>query len=335
MTRFRLRKTYLFVFGLFLFTLPAPPLAVAEQEVCPNFNFREVFYFGYDVGFPTWTPPGVPRVITWSTLDSGELNGKKVQAAFQNQNKDWLREAFQSWDDALDSISFSETQSNPEADIKIAWTQVLQLDYETLFNVKAPAGLRTSATIEFKHLSPFLIPKENFIQSAQSDIGHILGMGYITPKPDLVSVMEWPFQAPYMQIPLGAYDVALVRALYSESTCISSFAPVIRERIMQEEAAKILEQAKIQAEKDAQVKVDAERAEAERLERERQELYWIAKGKEIAEREARERAIQKAKEEAAAKAAQLKKKTILCIKGSSIKKVTAINPKCPMGYKKK
>ena len=30
-----------------------------------------------------------------------------------------------------------------------------------------------------------------------------------------------------------------------------------------------------------------------------------------------------------------KKKTITCIKGKTSKKVTAVNPKCPTGYKKK
>jgi len=38
---------------------------------------------------------------------------------------------------------------------------------------------------------------------------------------------------------------------------------------------------------------------------------------------------------AAAKAAALKKTTITCIKGKSVKKVTAVKPVCPKGYKKK
>ena len=43
----------------------------------------------------------------------------------------------------------------------------------------------------------------------------------------------------------------------------------------------------------------------------------------------------KAKPEADAKAAALKKTTITCIKGKLVKKVTAIKPVCPKGYKKK
>jgi membrane protein involved in colicin uptake len=38
---------------------------------------------------------------------------------------------------------------------------------------------------------------------------------------------------------------------------------------------------------------------------------------------------------AADKAASTKKTTITCIKGKLTKKVTAVNPKCPAGYKKK
>jgi hypothetical protein len=43
----------------------------------------------------------------------------------------------------------------------------------------------------------------------------------------------------------------------------------------------------------------------------------------------------KAKQEAAAKAAASKKTTIVCVKGKLTKKVTAVKPKCPNGYKLK
>jgi hypothetical protein len=39
--------------------------------------------------------------------------------------------------------------------------------------------------------------------------------------------------------------------------------------------------------------------------------------------------------DAAAKAAAAKKTTITCVKGKLTKKVIAVNPKCPKGYKKK
>ena len=52
------------------------------------------------------------------------------------------------------------------------------------------------------------------------------------------------------------------------------------------------------------------------------------------EAEAKAAAELKAKQEAEAKAAA-KKTTITCVKGKLTKKVTAIKPKCPSGYKVK
>jgi hypothetical protein len=57
----------------------------------------------------------------------------------------------------------------------------------------------------------------------------------------------------------------------------------------------------------------------------------------LEEAEAKAVAELKAKEEAEAKAAEAAKKktTITCVKGKLTKKVTAIKPVCPKGYKKK
>lgn len=72
----------------------------------------------------------------------------------------------------------------------------------------------------------------------------------------------------------------------------------------------------LKAKQEAQVKADAE-----------------LKAKQ--EAEAKAAAELKAKQEAEAKAAALKKTTITCVKGKLTKKVTAIKPVCPAGYKKK
>jgi len=53
------------------------------------------------------------------------------------------------------------------------------------------------------------------------------------------------------------------------------------------------------------------------------------------EAEAKAAAELKAKQEAAAKLAATKKATITCVKGKLTKKVTAVKPKCPAGYKVK
>ena len=300
-----------------LSSLPQMPTANA-QEICRTFNFNQTFNFGYNPDFPTWTTPGVKRVITWVALDSGELNGKRIQRSLGTQNLEWLKQAFQTWDDALDSISFQEINTESNADIKIGWTQVLQLDYETLFQVRTAKPIRTNASIELKSGSTFLIFKENFIQAVQSDIGHILGMGYVNPSIEFESVMEWPFQAPYGQVPLGEFDVSLIRAIYTESTCPSTFSPVIQTKINQIAAAKAAEEkaaADRAAAKAAEEKVAAEKAEEMKA----------AAAKEAAEKVAAAKA-------AAAKAKIEASKKITCKKGFQFK--TFVASKCPPGWTK-
>jgi hypothetical protein len=57
--------------------------------------------------------------------------------------------------------------------------------------------------------------------------------------------------------------------------------------------------------------------------------------KDKREAEAKAAAELKAKQDAAAKSAAIKKTTITCVKGKLTKKVTAMRPACPAGYKKK
>jgi membrane protein involved in colicin uptake len=61
-----------------------------------------------------------------------------------------------------------------------------------------------------------------------------------------------------------------------------------------------------------------------------------AEAKAKAEAEAKAKAELKAKQEAEAAAKAAAKKTfITCVKGKTVKRVTAVNPKCPKGYKVK
>ena len=53
------------------------------------------------------------------------------------------------------------------------------------------------------------------------------------------------------------------------------------------------------------------------------------------EAEAKASAELKAKQDAEAKASAIKKTTIICVKGKLTKKITALKPKCPSGFKKK
>jgi secreted trypsin-like serine protease len=102
----------------------------------------------------------------------------------------------------------------------------------------------------------------------------------------------------------------------------------------------------------AEAKAAADKAAAELKAKEEAEVAAALKAKEEAEAKAaaelkakqeaeakaaidKAAAEMKAKQEAAAKAAATKKTTITCVKGKLTKKVTAVKPKCPSGYKLK
>ena len=87
--------------------------------------------------------------------------------------------------------------------------------------------------------------------------------------------------------------------------------------------------AELKAKQEAEAKAAAELKAKQEAEAKAAEL----KAKQ--EAEAMAAADLKAKQEADAKATVLKKTTITCLKGKLVKKVTAVKPVCPKGYKKK
>jgi hypothetical protein len=102
---------------------------------------------------------------------------------------------------------------------------------------------------------------------------------------------------------------------------------------------KKLEAAKEEARVAAELKVKQEaeaKAAAELKAKQEEDAKAAAELKAKQEADAKAAADQLAAEKlAASKAASLKKTTIICLKGKLTKKVTATNPKCPTGYKKK
>ena len=94
------------------------------------------------------------------------------------------------------------------------------------------------------------------------------------------------------------------------------------------------EEVRLAAELKARQEAEA-KAKAEEEARARAAAELKAKQEAEAKAKAEAEAKAKAEAEAKAKAALSKKTTITCVKGKISKKVTAVNPKCPAGYKKK
>jgi M6 family metalloprotease-like protein len=101
--------------------------------------------------------------------------------------------------------------------------------------------------------------------------------------------------------------------------------------------------AEAKAKADAEAKAAAEKAAAELKAKQEAEAAAEKAAAELKAKQEAEAAAEKAaaelkakqESEAKARAAVAKKITITCIKGKTVKKVTAVNPKCPKGYKKK
>jgi hypothetical protein len=99
-------------------------------------------------------------------------------------------------------------------------------------------------------------------------------------------------------------------------------------RAKQEEEAKAVVELKAKQEAEA-------KAAAELRAKQEAEAKAVAELRAKQEAEAKAVAELRAKQEAAAKLAATKKTTITCVKGKLTKKVTAMKPACPAGYKKK
>jgi hypothetical protein len=106
--------------------------------------------------------------------------------------------------------------------------------------------------------------------------------------------------------------------------------------IQQKAAAEAADKAaaeKLAADKAAAEKLAADKAAAEKLAADKAAAEKLAADKAAAAKKAAD-ALAAAKIKAA-QAAAIKKTTITCIKGKLVKKVTAVKPTCPKGYKKK
>ena len=121
---------------------------------------------------------------------------------------------------------------------------------------------------------------------------------------------------------------------YGQSSWVTS-GPITSFEVRAKEAA---DKAATELKAKQEAEAAAAKAAAELKAKQEAELKAAAelKAKQDAEEAAAKVAAElKAKQEADAKAAANKKTTITCVKGKLNKKVTAIKPKCPTGYKSK
>ena len=332
----RRKTTRIILFVLVCLNLLVPQQQ-AQAEVCPTYNFQSIFYDDYSPG-TKWDNRSGIKNITWSA-NASVIHDESVTRSFTPEELEWIRSAFQSWDEALDSVKFSEISQSTQAEIVIGYvaltSAVNQPGATGYWNAWWNNNWRYRATIKLKvsNTSWFSV-KSQFIHAVQHELGNVLGLGDILPTNEFTSTQEDSWQPPFGPIPLSDYDTGMIRQLYGESTCPSTF-PNTAAKAAAELKVKLEAEAKAVAELKAKQDAEAAAAKAAAELKAKEEAEAIVAAELKAKQEAEAVAELKAKQEAAAKAAATKKTTITCIKGKLTKKVTAVKPKCPTGYKLK
>lgn len=277
------------------------PQYQANAEECPTYDLQSIFF--EEFYGQKWDNSSGSLEISWSP-NGTIIKDERIVRAFTETEQIWLREAFDGWDDALSTVSFKETSNPQEAKILIGLVPLTELKAIGYWNTFTDGVWRNSATIRLKAPLEHLKRKDSFIGLVLHELGNALGLGDVKQNSGMFSVQTEPHRSYAPLIPLGLSDVGMIRQLYGESTCPSTFTPTYKlatESIAKREAealaANQLKWEKAAAEIKAQEEADA--------------LLWVNA------------------------AAPLKKTSITCVKKNAIKTVTSTKPKCPKGYVKK
>jgi hypothetical protein len=288
----RLKTTPVVLFALVCFNFVVPQQQ-AYAEVCPIYNFQSLFFEDY-YGIK-WDIRNGNRNITWSA-NASVINDESVTRSFTTEELGWVRSAFQSWDDALDSVRFTENPQGAQAEIVIGYVTLTSAPNQPgaigYWTAWATDNWINRATIKLKVGSTsWFSVKNQFIHVVQHELGNVLGLGDIKPTNELASTQEDPGQPPYGSIPLSDFDTGMIRQLYGESTCPSTFPNAAAKAAIE---LKAKQDAEAKAAIELKAKQDAEAKAAAEL-----------KAKQDAE--AKAAAELKAKQEAAADKAALAK----------------------------
>ena len=146
----RRKATGVILFALVCINLLVP-IQQAQAEVCPVYNFQSLFFEEY---YGTkWDNRNGIRNITWSA-NASVIHDESVTRSFTLEELEWIRSAFQSWDEALDSVKFSEISQSTQAEIVIGYvaltSAVNQPGATGYWNALLNNTWRNRATIKLK-----------------------------------------------------------------------------------------------------------------------------------------------------------------------------------------
>ena len=387
----RRKATGVILFALVCINLLVP-IQQAQAEVCPVYNFQSLFFEEY---YGTkWDNRNGIRNITWSA-NASVIHDESVTRSFTLEELEWIRSAFQSWDEALDSVKFSEISQSTQAEIVIGYvaltSAVNQPGATGYWNAWWNNTWRNRATIKLKvSNTKWFSAKNQFIHAVQHELGNVLGLGDILPTNEFASTQEDSWQPPYGPVPLNDYDTGMIRQLYGESTCPSTFpnaaakAAAELKAKQEAEAAAAKAAAELKAKQEAELKAKQEAELKAKLEAEAKAIADAAAqkviqddfnavtssyqklllriydlkikfprvsnllgieekmlrlpiilGNDLSTAKYNIQSVNASLDTSEKVWEKTQKTTITCVKGKSTKKITAIKPKCPSGYKAK
>lgn len=207
-----------------LFWVLVPGTARAEEDCTPA-DLSTVFYDDYYAG-TKWSRAGEKVVITW-TLKSPLIYNESITREPTEAEAAIIRQGISSWDQQLESVEFQEISSDP-ASMTIGWVSmtsgISQAGALGYWNAWWNGDLiRNRATIKLRDNSLISRDASALLLAVQHEVGNVLGLGDIAPTDGFNSVQEdpWPDLSP--RAVLSDFDVRMIRTLYGESTCPSSF----------------------------------------------------------------------------------------------------------------
>ena len=100
------------------------PQIRAEAEECPTYDFQSLFFDDYTPG-RMWDNRGGIINISWSA-DASVIYDESVTRSFTIDELEWIRSAFQSWDNVLETVKFSEITQSAQAKILIGYVALNQ-----------------------------------------------------------------------------------------------------------------------------------------------------------------------------------------------------------------
>jgi hypothetical protein len=233
MARAKLRIVRILLSALLMNSFFFASAPQSHADACPTFNFDTLFDSDWYPPTAKWNDSSGHRVITWSP-NATVITSNTITRPFTPIEVSWLETVFDNWSHVLDTIQFKKVQDYSTADITIGYAQVEQPPGKSRWIRFIPTRVAGFITHAEMALNPDLTPRmkqrfgidwsdrNSFIHAVEKDVGNILGIGQIEHSVNFQSVTIVPAQQP-INIDLTEVDKQMMRQLYGQSTCPSSF----------------------------------------------------------------------------------------------------------------